>query len=230
MFFVLFLILVSLTINLKKKYTRPSKFYSAVFNAGYHFLCRCAGARVTVTGLEKIPLDKKFLLICNHRSKFDNMIASYILKKWPIAYVSKPENFSIPMGRRYMHRSCYIPLNRNSPKDALAVIDEAVRLIRNDLSCIGIFPEGTRSDSSSLLPFKAGCLRIAKNAHCPIVVITVDGTEKIHKNFPWHKTQIKLDVLEVISEQEVDSSKTVELADKAYKLMNENLYKTRRQN
>ena len=225
MVFTLFLILLSLTISLKKKYTKPSKFYSAVFNAGYHFLCRCAGVRVTVTGLEKVPKDKKFLLICNHRSKFDNMVASYIFKKWPLAYVSKPENFSIPMGRRYMHRACYIPLNRESPKDALAVIAEASRLIKEDLSCIGIFPEGTRSDSTALLPFKAGCLRVAKNAHCPIVVITVDGTEKIHKTFPWHKTPVKLDVLEVISEEEVETSKTVELADKAYNLMNENLYR-----
>ncbi len=224
MLFVLFLVLVSLTISLKKKYTKPSKFYSSVFNAGYHFLCRCAGARVKVTGLEKVPRDKKFLLICNHRSKFDNMIASYIFKKWPVAYVSKPENFSIPMGRRYMKRACYIPLNRTSPKDALTVIDEAVRLIKDDLSCVGVFPEGTRSDSTALLPFRAGCLRIAKNAHCPIVVITVDGTEKIHKNFPWHKTTVKLDVLEVISEQEVEECKTVQLADKAFNLMNEHLY------
>ena len=99
------LLIICWTIPLNKDYEKPSKGYYKVFNAGYAYLCRLAGARVHVSGLEKVPFDKPFLFVSNHRSKFDNMIESVALRKSIVAFITKPENFKIPIGRHYMKRS-----------------------------------------------------------------------------------------------------------------------------
>ena len=48
----------------------------------------------------------------------------------------------------------------------------------------------------------------------PVAVMTLEGTEKIHKNFPLHKTQITLRVLEVIPYEEIDKKRTNEIGDR----------------
>lgn len=73
---------------------------------------------------------------------------------------------------------------------------------------IGIYPEGTRSKSGELLPFHNGVFKIAQKANVPIAVLSVNGTEHIAKNIPFRKTDVHLDVLEVIPADEVAATKT----------------------
>ena len=51
--------------------------------------------KIKVTGLEKMPSGTRFLTVCNHRSNFDNMVQSAVLKHEKIAYISKIENFNL---------------------------------------------------------------------------------------------------------------------------------------
>ena len=53
-----------------------------------------------------------------------------------------------------------------------------------------IYPEGTRSKSAELLPWHAGSLKIAQKAGVPIVVGTVEGTERIARNVPWRRSHV----------------------------------------
>ena len=221
----LLLILICWTIPLDKEYEKPSKGYYKVFNAGYSYLCRLAGARIHVSGLEKVPFDKPFLFVSNHRSKFDNMVESVALKKSVIAFITKPENFKIPIGRHYMKRSCYLPIDRDNPRVAMETIIKASDMLKNGICSVGVFPEGTRGDGTALLDLKPGCFKIALKAKCPVVVGTIRGTEMLHKHFPFRRTDIYFDIVKVLSEKELENMKTVQIADDVRNLMETSLSK-----
>ena len=53
--------------------------------------------RYTVTGLDKLPTDRPFLWVCNHRGAFDPLVTLAALKNWSIAFIAKPGVFKIPV-------------------------------------------------------------------------------------------------------------------------------------
>lgn len=209
-------------IPVKKEYEKPSKFYQFLLNAAYWFVCSAARVRVHTTGLEKVPKDRKFLFVSNHLSRFDNMVQCVVLRKTPLAFITKPSNYKIPIGRHLMSRCCYVSIDRGSPKSAAKSIARAAELIRSDAVSVGVFPEGHRGTGYELQEFKAGCFKAAAKAGCPIVAATICGTEKVHKNFPFHKTEVYFDILKVI---EPGKEKTTELALNIKEIMQENLNK-----
>ena len=78
---------------------------------------------------------------------------------------------------------------------------------------MGIYPEGTRNKSYvGLLPFHNSAFKIAHKANnAPIVIAGVAGTEKIHKNAPWKRSHIYVEVLQVLSTEEVAAMRTNEI-------------------
>ena len=83
---------------------------------------------VHVSGMEKIPKDTKVLFVSNHRSIFDPIITWYALKKWKIAFVSKPSNFKIPFFGRIIRKCCFMPIDRENPRNAIVTINKAAKL------------------------------------------------------------------------------------------------------
>lgn len=193
----LFLGLYSLHIHLGENYDKPSKTDYRLLNSAYRFLCDGARVRTHTTGLEKLP-GGRFLLVSNHLSRFDNMVQSVVMKDSELAFISKPSNFTIPIGRRYITRCCYLSIDRENFRNALETINRAAELIASDAVSFGVYPEGHRGTGTALQEFKPGCLKIATKAGCPIVVATIYGTQNIHRNFPWHGTDVYFDILDVI--------------------------------
>ena len=223
LFLWIFWLSISLTISMKKEYTKTNRFYNWVFVLWYRYMMIVGMIRLHVTGYEKVPFGTHFLLVSNHRSKFDNFVQCAVLKKTQIAYISKPENFKIPMGRRYMRRGLYLAIARNNPKEALGTILKAIDYIKSDTVSIGIFPEGTRSTDGSLKDFKPGSFKIAEKAGCPVVVCCMQGTENIAKNWPFKKTDVYMDILEVIPADVWAEKTTVEVAKYAQDLVQKNI-------
>ncbi len=217
--------LFSLKISLKKEYAKPSRFYLFMLNAAYWFVCTAGRVKLHITGMEMIPQDRRFLFVSNHLSRFDPMIQSLVLRKTPLSFITKPENFKIPIGRRFMNRSCYIAIDRESPRNAAKSISRAAELIISDSASIGVYPEGTRSTDGKLGEFKAGCLKTATKSGCPIVVSTILGTEKIRQRAPWRRTHVYLDILEVIGTENV--KKTAELSENIHSIMQRNIEKAK---
>lgn len=139
LFYWLLLWLLSLGISMRKDYDRPSPFYYRVLNSGYRFLCAGARVKVHTRGLEKMP-QGRFLLVSNHLSRFDPMIQSMVLEKYPMAFISKPSNFRIPIGRRYMKRCCYLAIDRENPRNALKTIRKAAEMIATDTVSVAVYP------------------------------------------------------------------------------------------
>lgn len=220
---ILFAFVVTLPVNTKKPVNKPSKFYFALYNFVNEFLVVWSGARVKVKGETDLG-EGPFLFVINHRSRFDTMILSVIFKKYRPLMVSKPSNFKIPIAGPAIHKSGFISMPKDDMKGSLEAVLKATDYIKGGYYSIGLCPEGTRNKNKrGLLPFKNGCLKIAMRANVPIVVITVEGTEKIAKNFPFKLTRVYFDVLKVINPDEYQGKTTNQVGDEIRSLMLNNI-------
>ena len=221
----LFWICVNLTINKKKEYTTTSRFYNWAFVLWYRYMMIAGRLKLHVSGYDKVPFGNRFLFVSNHCSKFDNFIQCAVLKKTQLAYISKPENFKIPIGGRFMRRGLYLSLPRGNTREEFKVIMKAIEYIKDDKVSIGIFPEGTRSKDGNLQEFKPGAFKIAEKAKCPVIVCSMKGTFEIHKNWPWKTSHVYMDILDVIDPSVWEEKNTVEVSQYAHDLILNNLNK-----
>lgn len=206
--YLLFLGICALLVDPEKEYNKNSPFYRFLLDSATVVAMKLLRIRVHVSGREKIPEDTKVLFVGNHRSNFDPIVTWYALKKWKIAFVSKPSNFKIPFFGMIIRKCCFMPIDRENPRKAIPTINRAAKLLRKQEVSIGIYPEGTRSKSCELLPFHNGVFKIAQKAEMPVVVLCVTGTEKVAKRTPFRRTDVYLDVLEVFSAQSIKETKT----------------------
>lgn len=116
-------------------------------------------------------------------------------------------------------------IDRENPRNAIVTINKAAEILGNEIASIGVYPEGTRSKECVLLPFHNGVFKIAQKANSSIVVLTVIGTEKIHKRAPWKATDVYLDVLEILPAEEVKSTKTDLIGDRIRTIFENNIEK-----
>ena len=217
--YVLFLWICSLLVNPNQEYEQNSCFYRFLLNSATGIGLKALHIRVHVCGMEKVPVGVKLVFVGNHRSNFDPIITWYVFQKWQIAFISKAENFEIPIFGRLIRKCCFMVIDRENPRNALTTVNKAAKLLEKQEVSIGVYPEGTRSKTGELLPFHNGVFKIAKKAAMPIVVLSVIGTEQIHRNTPFHKSDVYLDVVDVLPAAEVKQMKTAEIGDRVRKAL-----------
>lgn len=216
-------VIISLPVNINKEYAGTSRFYTTLFGLMLEFAGFLSGARVIVNGRDKIPRKERFLFVSNHRSNYDPIIQCGEMKLQPMAFISKRANFRIPFIRRYMVRCRYIPLERKNMRNGAESVMKAARMISSGQSCIGVYPEGTRNTGGNLLDFHNGCFKTALWAKCPIVVSVIRGTENIRKNFPFRRTKVVMDIIDVIPYNRIEHMKTGEISELVRNMMEEHL-------
>lgn len=223
--FLLVLLLISTFLS-KKPATKPNAFYYFIVKCVTNYICVMARIKVKVTNGELIKKNRAYLLISNHRSKFDPMLELKVFSRCKPLMISKPENMKIPLAGAFINRCGFLAIDRERPSEAIKTINQASDFIKDYNYSIGICPEGTRNKTgTNLLPFKPGSFKIAMKSQAPIVLLTFNGTENIHKNFPFKKTVVVLDVLKIIEPEEYQNMKTVDIAKQAEKIMQENIDK-----
>ena len=208
-----FVFILSLFVNTKKEYEKDSKIYRMFLNVYTWLMMRGLWIKVRVKGEERIPNDTRFLLVGNHRSNFDPILTWYALKQYNVAFISKEDNFKIPIFGRIIRRCCFMSIDRENPNNAIKTINRASELLKSDEVSVGVYPEGTRNKSDGLLPFHNGVFKIAQKADVPIVVLKVEGTENIHKRVPWKPSHITLNVVRVIDKETVKALHTHEIGE-----------------
>lgn len=222
--YAIFTAVCSIFVDPGKEYEHNSRFYRFLLNSWTAVAIRLLRLRIKAVGLEKIPRDTRFVMVCNHRSNLDPIVTWYLLKDYDLAFISKPENFKIPFFGRIIRKCCFLPIDRVNPRNALRTIEKAAELIKNDEVSIGVYPEGTRNKSDAvLLPFHNGVFKIAQRADVPVVVATVKGTEQVSKRYPFRSTRIVFEVLDVIPPEELPARRTVELGKKIECMIRQNL-------
>lgn len=217
---------ISLFASADKKPVSLDNFFRRVTLSTIDLVLHIMRMKLHVSGMEKLPENEKFLLVGNHLSVFDPMLAMSVFRKNQLAFVSKKENIEIPFGGRLMTASGCLPLDRENNRAAVKTIKQAAELISEDVASMGIYPEGGINKTGNvLLPFHSGSFKIAKKAKAPIVLVAVRNTEKLCRRFLFASTDVYLDVLRVITPEEYNTMSTNEISQIAWQEMYSHLSK-----
>jgi 1-acyl-sn-glycerol-3-phosphate acyltransferase len=132
-----------------------------------------SGIRYRVAGAEHLPLDRAAVYCSNHQSNVDPPVLFAALHP-RMHILFKAELNAIPILARGFRLGGFIPVDRRNKEAALRSIEAGAASIRSGNSFL-IFPEGTRSRTAELLPFKKGGFIMAIKAKAPIVPVAVQG-------------------------------------------------------
>lgn len=217
-----FLWVTTLFLPKKEPIDHLSKWCQFVIWFSTNWLLTFLRVKVTLTGSEKFP-DVPFVLVSNHLSNFDPIVVLCKIKNRKIAFISKESNFKIPVAGDYARNAGFLSIDRENPMNAMRTLKKAADMMKKEELIMGIYPEGTRSKTGELLEFKEGAFLLAKRANAPVVVMTTKGTNKISKQAIWKKTNVALDVLEVIDAETVKALSYSELSDHVRKTVSDGL-------
>ena len=130
------------------------------------FACRVLGIRITTRG----SMPGSGLLVCNHLTYLDVIVLSSIGR---CVFVAKHDIVDWPLFGWLTRAAGTIFVDRERRLSSAAVVD----LVRDAIaggSLVVLFPEGTSSDGSTVLPFKSSLLESAVQLHCPVAAAAIE--------------------------------------------------------
>ena len=181
--------------------------------------------RVTSKGMDKVPQSGRFMLVCNHCNDSDPIMLLKCFKKSQLAFISKKENQSMFVIGPMMHKLQCQLINRENDREALKTILNCIKILKEDKASIAVFPEGgILSNDGKLHHFRPGVFKIAQKAKVPIVVCTLRNTKDVVHNLLRYKpSHVEMHVVQTISAEELADVTTVDIAQRCYELMAEDL-------
>ncbi|MDF1755007.1 MAG: 1-acyl-sn-glycerol-3-phosphate acyltransferase [Verrucomicrobiales bacterium] len=126
--------------------------------------------RVRRIGTQNVPSYGGVLLLPNHITYIDAFIY-YLASPRPVRYVVVDKYVKYPAFGWFMKLFRAIPIDRNSPRDALTKSIDALK--KGDAVCL--FPEGGLTRTGLINDLKKGCEVIARRSDCPVVPVYTDG-------------------------------------------------------
>ena len=153
--------------------------------------------RFSVAGTAPVDPRRPYVAVSNHESYADVFLISMF--PWEMKWMAKTTIFKIPIMGWMMRLSGDIPLVRGERRSAVAALAAARDRLAKRVSVM-VFPEGTRSRTSELLPFKDGAFRVAIECGAPILPIAVAGTRgaMARGSFQFRPAVARARVLEAI--------------------------------
>jgi 1-acyl-sn-glycerol-3-phosphate acyltransferase len=151
-----------------------------------------AGIRYRVRGREHIPANRAVVFCSNHESNVDPPVLFQALHK-RLHVLFKAELKKLPVLGAVMVAGGFVPVERDRREASMASIDHAAASIRAGNTFL-IFPEGTRSKTAELLPFKKGGFIMAIKAQAPIVPVAVSGGRSAMRKGSWLVRPVMVDV------------------------------------
>ena len=159
--------------------------------------------KLRLEGRKKIPWKRPVVLVANHRSLID-ILALYKIRR-PFKWTSKDENFKLPFIGMVLSLTNSVRIKRESMRSGAQFLIQAENEMLKGSSIL-LFPEGTRSRSREMRPFKEGAFVLAKKLGCGVIPIVHTGSEKTFDRGSWvlkGKTTIHIRVLDEIPAEEV---------------------------
>ena len=220
----LFLWLLSALVDPHKEQVGDDPFYRRVIEAYAEAISILLGMKVDVQGMEKLPQNGRFLLVCNHLSLLDVVVMVWKLRGMELTFITKQENMRLFIAGKMMHKIQCLPLNRENDREALKTILRCIQILKEDKASIAVFPEGHIHKDKKLHHFRSGVFKIATKSKVPIVVCTIRDTRfvlsKLKKLQP---SSVEVRLLRVIEPEEYENMTTVDLAEQIYQTMAQDL-------
>jgi 1-acyl-sn-glycerol-3-phosphate acyltransferase len=135
-----------------------------------------------------------YVAVSNHESYADIFLISHF--PWEMKWLSKDTIFKIPIMGWMMRMAKDIPIKRGKRESVVSALQGCRDRLARRVSVM-IFPEGTRSKTDELLPFKDGAFKLAIEAQVPILPIAVAGTRHCmaKHSFAFRRARAKARVL-----------------------------------
>jgi len=180
--------------------------------------------RVKATG-EKNILDEPAIYAANHASQLDIPIICTRVNR-PMFFIGKIELKKVPVLSQYIKVVGMILVDRKNRERAMASMRTAIQDIKGGKS-IAAFPEGTRTKTGELLPFKKGVFTISKEGRIPIVPIAVFGSAKAlaSGSFFMRPATVELRILPALNSEEFFNMSVEEMANHTRSLIQQEMEK-----
>jgi 1-acyl-sn-glycerol-3-phosphate acyltransferase len=153
---------------------------SRVWSAG---LLRASGVRLEVRGVSGLDPAASYVFLANHQSLFD-IPAALLAAPGRVRMVAKQSLFRIPIFGWALHAAGFVAVDRTDRQGARQSFAAAERRLRSGGSIL-LFPEGTRSTGTALLPFKRGGFLLALRTGLAIVPVGIRGTRSVRARGQW---------------------------------------------
>lgn len=185
------------------------------------FSARVLGITIEVEGEENYSPDRNYLVISNHAGMADIplILGSMHLN---LRFMAKEELGRIPVFGWALKTGGYVMIKRGQNREALQSMLQAVTTLQNGKS-IHIFPEGTRSETGAMLPFKRGAFIIAQKAGVPVLPVTIIGSHLItpKKSLKINRGKIRLIIGKPIEHGQFKNAE--ELMSETYRIISGNM-------
>ncbi|HVH27629.1 MAG TPA: lysophospholipid acyltransferase family protein [Vicinamibacterales bacterium] len=152
-------------------------------HGGVRLALALTGIRYHLAGTEHLPHGRAAVYCCNHQSNVDPPIL-YTALHPRLHILYKHEIDRIPVLARAFRMGGFIPIDRRRKESAMRSIEAGARSLRSGNSFL-IFPEGTRSRTEDMLPFKKGGFIMAIKAGAPVVPVAIQGGRAAMRKGSW---------------------------------------------
>ncbi len=127
----------------------------------------------------RVPRGRPCIIMSNHRSHYDIPLI-FVSLEGSIRMLTKKELFRIPLWGRGMKAAEFISIDRSNHEKALQDLDEAKKKMEDGI-VLWVAPEGTRTRTGRLGPFKKGGFVLALELGAVIIPVGIRGSEAIHR-------------------------------------------------
>ncbi len=221
---LLFLFLVTMPQDPDKQRGKDSPFFRFLARVYIDFALTLLPVRLHTAGAHKMPKDGRVLLVSNHLHEIDPAIFLHCFPKKQFTFAAKRETRNMFFVNKFLPMLLCPLINRENDREALKGILRCIKLLKDDIVSVGIFPEGRICQERKLQHLKPGVFKIAQKANVPIAVCTLQNTHKVLPNLlKGKKTDVHMHLLEVIPVEEIQSVTTVDIAHRVYDLMAKDL-------
>jgi 1-acyl-sn-glycerol-3-phosphate acyltransferase len=143
---------------------------------GMRFTWTLCHLRPTVSGLAHLPSGTA-IVVANHVSYLDGLLLTGVLPAGYV-FVAKHEMSQVPLASWLLRRLGIAFVNREKPAQGARDARSILRRAQQGTS-FAFFPEGTIPRGGALGPFRLGAFLTAAELQCPVVPISLEGTERV---------------------------------------------------
>ncbi|XP_077486406.1 1-acyl-sn-glycerol-3-phosphate acyltransferase alpha-like [Amblyomma americanum] len=180
------------------------------------------GLKAVLQHEERIPRDKRFILVSNHQSSLDVFGLLYVWNELhPCVPVMKSELvYTGPLALTcYLAGSIFI--DRRDREQSHQALNNRLEDVRNGKTSFVVFPEGTRNPEPTMLSFKKGAFHMAVNSQAPVLPLVFSHYKSFFcsKERKFNNGILTLTVLPEISTEGLTPADVADLTARVRNLM-----------